>query len=110
MIGAPAPGLPPGGAPLYRLRGSLDWRELDGEWVVCAQPSCSLFQLDALGAAVLGLLEAGPQHRQGLLASLAEATGTAEADAAGTSALGQALEATLARLVADDLVIAPVRP
>ena len=66
---------------------------------------------------MLGLLEAGPADRDSLLASLAEAIGEApsadpvsgaevEVDA---GALARALDATLARLVADDLVAAPVR-
>ena len=102
-------------APVFRLRGPLAWRELDGEWVVCAEPSGSLFQLDLLGAAVLGLLEAGGLSRMALLHNLAEAMAEGEASApAGaasppvaapaSAALAAALDATLARLVADDLV------
>jgi len=134
-LGAQAPDPLSGRAPHYRLRGALQWREFEGEWVVRAEPSGSLFQLDPLSAAVLGLLEGCPQGRSALLASLVAATSTTStsAAAAGTPgefgstqpgvgqapprpegataapALARALDDTLARLVADDLVAAPAR-
>lgn len=115
-LGAQAPDTLSGRAPHYRLRGALQWREFEGEWVVRAEPSGSLFQLDPLSAAVLGLLEAGPQDRAVLLASLADATSGAAnqaaasvVDATAAAALARALDDTLARLVADDLVAAPAR-
>lgn len=79
------PGSQPGGAPRFRLRGALQWRELDGEWVVRAEPLGSLYQLDAWAAAVLGLLEAGALSRAELLAQLADALGTAGADLLDTA-------------------------
>ena len=124
-FGVPVPAVRSGGAPCYRLRGALQWRQFDEEWVVRAEPSGSLFQLDALSAAVLSLLEAGPLDRTGLLAALGEAmagdaapapaspapgaAASAGAPAAGAPAAGlhRALDDTLARLVADDLVAAP---
>ena len=83
-----------------------------------AEPSGSLFQLDPLSAAVLGLLEAGPLDRSDLLTSLSDALagdssphGAASAASSppcdGAQALARALDDTLARLVADDLVVAP---
>lgn len=115
-LGAQAPDNMSGRAPHYRLRGALQWREFEGEWVVRAEPSGSLFQLDPLSAAVLGLLEAGPQGRATLLVSLADAMSVAADQAAASAdsataaaALARALDDTLARLVADDLVAAPAR-
>lgn len=83
----------------------MHWRELDGEWVVRAEPSGSLFQLDALSAGLLALIEEDPRDEQRLLTAMAEAMGL-PADAA----LGARVRSTLDRLVVDDLLADPKRP
>lgn len=83
----------------YSLRVPLVWRELDGDWVVMADDSGSLHHLDALSAALLGLLEAGPADLAQLLAALSEAR-EEPAQHAWSALLTQALQ----RLIAQDLV------
>lgn len=79
----PPDGIPHG--PLFRLRGPLRWREFDGQWVVMALPGGDLHQLDAVAAAVLGLIEAAPSSHQTLLSALNHASASAEASAPGAA-------------------------
>ena len=62
--------------PRYALIGVLEWRELDGDWVVFCSASGALACVDVVGAALLGWLEDGPASAQDLTAKLCEAAGS----------------------------------
>ena len=83
----------------YHLRTPLQWRALDGQWVVMAEDSGSLHQLGALDAALLGLLELGPQTLAQLQDAVADAQGL-PLDRGGQAQLAQAV----GQLLALDLV------
>lgn len=60
----------------YTLLGALEWREVDGTWVVLCCASGALQTVDAVGAALLSLLEEGPASAEDLTSRLAQAAGS----------------------------------
>lgn len=90
-----------GADPDWRLAPatSLVWRCLDDEWVVYDRGSGRTHVLAPLTAALLGLVEAGPQAESRLAATVAEQLGQ-DVDAG----LHQALRETLQQLQTAGLI------
>lgn len=59
---------------LCRLLEPLRWRCLDGEWLVFGAASGALLRPDALGAAILSLLEESPLLLSAIVLRIAEDT------------------------------------
>ncbi|OGB02041.1 MAG: hypothetical protein A3E25_10690 [Burkholderiales bacterium RIFCSPHIGHO2_12_FULL_69_20] len=67
-------------APHFAIVAPLQWREIDGQWVVFRSDPPGLCEVDAFGAAVLNIIEEGPGTAPQVAGTLSRLTECAYTD------------------------------